>query len=108
MEVFTGLTRSSITIRLIPIRKFRDLNSLDTARIAALADVEVLHDASHCMHKEVANSNSLRRTRSQRIHNLRINVAPLNFSIGDYFMIRTHNKKIHKLQSKWRDPMRAK
>lgn len=77
LEVFIGLARSSITIRPMLIRKFRDLDFMDWARIAGLTDVVRLPDALHHTHKEMAASNSFHRTRTQEIHNSRTNVAPL-------------------------------
>lgn len=41
------------------------------------------------------------------MHNAKTNVVPINFEVRDYVMIRAHAKRSHKLQARWRGPMRV-
>lgn len=107
MEVFSGLKPPSLIVRPLPMRTYRDMETLNAARCQSILNINDVHQALEVMHKEVFKRNQTRRTRAQLIHNAKTNVLPLNIDIGDYVMVRVSVKGNHKLQSKWKGPMRV-
>lgn len=108
MEIFTGLKTPPLLISPTPLRIYKDVRATDEAKMAEIINIAVLHEAVEKVHKEVEKKNTANRTRAQKWYNAKTNVLPLNIAIGDYEMIRTHAKREHKLQSKWRGLMLVK
>lgn len=105
MEVCTGLEPSTLVIRHMPLCRYKNFKSIDEEQCYRITNIEKMHDALEQIHKEVSNSNQRQRVQSQKVHNARTNVLALRIYIGDGVMIRSHSKKIHKLQQNWRGPM---
>lgn len=95
-------------IRPMPRQKYKDIETLNKARVAAITSTVMLHNALDRMHKKEAANNMLRRTRAQTVHNSNTSVARLNVIVGDYIMIRTHAKREHRLHSKCSGAMLVK
>lgn len=108
MEVFICLKAEPLLVRSSPLRMYRNAHGTDEARIATISDIEALHNALENVYKEVSKRNRMNRTRAQKWQNAKTNVLPLNITVGDYVMIRTHAKREHKLQFRWRGPMLVK
>lgn len=108
MEVFNGLKRSIMIIHPVPLRPYREMKTLNNADITAVTETVILHDFLDRMRKAVAANNMLCHIRAQRVHNSKTNVTPLNAIVVDYVKIRTHTKREHTLQSKWRGQMLVK
>lgn len=106
-DVFTGLKPAPLPIRRKSSSKFTDLKALDEECVKDLVDISRLHEALNCMHKDVAETNVMRCTSAQKIHNASTNVLPLNICVGDHVMSQSHAHKSHKVQTMWRDLMRV-
>lgn len=107
MEVFSRLKPSSLIIRSLPTRTYRDLKAIAEERFRSIVNIEKVHRALERMHKDVAERNCTRSPRPQIIHDEKINVFSLNIGVGDYVMVRTSSKRNQKLQEKWKGPMRV-
>lgn len=93
MEVFTGLKPSPLLVRLMPLRMFKDVKVLDEARTPELINITTVHEVLDQMHKDVSETNAIRHTRAQKIHNARTNVLPLNINVGDNVRIRSMRER---------------
>lgn len=89
------------------LRKNRDINSINSASIAAVTNISILRDALDDLRKDVAARISLHRARAQKLHNAKKIVYPLEITIGDNVMIRTHAMKGRKRQPQRRSLMRV-
>lgn len=107
MEVFTGLTPSPLLVRPMPLKTYRTVRVLDNERVRSIIDIGKLHESLEEMHKDVSKGNTQVRTRAQQIHNARTKVLPLNIYVGDFVMVRVSTKRGHKLETKWKGPMRV-
>lgn len=107
MEAFTGMQPPPLLVRPSPFRRFWDLEALDRERCTSLVDIDRMHTALSHMHKELAEHNLKRRTQSQKLHNAKTHILPINIELADYVMIRTHAKREQKLQARWHGPMRV-
>lgn len=86
----------------------KNLKSLDKERTREPINIATLPEALDQIHQDVADTHSMRCTRAQNVHNARNIVFTLNNNVGDYVMSRSHTRKEHKLQTKWRGPMRIR
>lgn len=82
MDVFTGLRPSRLLTKPKPLRKFKSLESGDEALIKDLSNVTALHEALYQRQKPVAESNGMRRTRAQKIHDASTHFMAPNIAIG--------------------------
>lgn len=64
----------------MPFRKYRDLGSLNSARIEVIMNVPSHPNSLIEVHKDVAARNTSRRTHAQDVHNPRTNVMPLTIN----------------------------
>lgn len=70
-------------------------------------NLEISHEALDQMHKETAEGTCLCSTWAEWIHYVQPKGIPLKICKEDCMMISTHSKMEHKLQPKWRGPIRA-
>lgn len=108
IEAFTRLQASPLLVRPTPLRTYKDPNSLNEARLNVILNIDAIHGVLEKFHKEVKSNNKMERTRVQRRQNAKKNIQPVNITIGDYVMARTHVKREHKLQCKWGGPWLVK
>lgn len=101
MEVLTGLRTHSLFICPAPLRVYGEMKVLDEGKANQIANVEMLHVALEEFHKEVLEINRLHRSRAQLINNAKNNIIPMNYSVGDYVLVRIHANRQHKLQFRW-------
>lgn len=85
----------------------RGQEAIDAERCQIIMNIEEVHQALGMMHKEVSEGNRSRCRLAQIIHNANSNVLSLNIDVGGYVMVRVCTKGNHKLQSKWKKPMRV-
>lgn len=107
MQVFTGRKPAGILLRPVTIEEVADGESLAIERALQVANACDLHSALDYMHKEVAGRSEHRRTRAQKLHNARTGVTPVNFRVGDFVLVRSNQKRSHKLDSQWIGPKRV-
>lgn len=101
LEVFSGIRATQLLVRPMPIIAFRDKDALSQEKAMALIDVNRLHRVLDGVHKKVTERNEAKRTHSWLLHNSRTNVQSINFIVGDYVMVRSTKKRLHKLNIEW-------
>ena len=82
------------------------VHNIDEARMDAIVKVTELHQSLDAMHREVAQSTSLRRKQATASYNQRTGVRLVNFAKGD-FVLKGRTKRGGKLQLIWTDPYRV-
>lgn len=80
------------------------MEAVQIVRLEKVVEVDTLQEAANEVHKDVSQGQENRRIRPHKLLNVKKNVLPCNFRIGDYVLAR-HIKQVHKLQSKWHGPM---
>lgn len=106
LRVFTETQPRPVMIRLVPLTHLSEHEAMYSAIAREVAKLASLHTALNEMHQAVAAGNKKRRTRAQKTHNVLTRVVPVNFTIGDYVMIRSTRGRQHKRTSRWISPMR--
>lgn len=106
MRVFLRLEPSSLVFRPWPLKRFYYLKILSEERCKKLINVGIMQEALEKVHQDAHSRSERRSTRARLVHNAKTNILPLNIEVGDYVLIRTHAMRNHKLQAKWRRPMK--
>lgn len=57
MELFTGLTTSSLLLQPVPLKSYRALQAINVEKLRKIDYVGKLHDALGNVHKDVAIRN---------------------------------------------------
>ncbi len=107
LEVFTGHLPARPLLRALPFARYGRARSDNVARAQQLVDIEAMQDALHSMHREVAGLVTASRKRSVDAHNRRTNIKTIDFSPGDFVLVRRALSSGHKLQFTWRGPRRV-
>lgn len=66
MDVFTRLKPFAILVRPLPLRGFRDSNTINQKRCKQLVNIEWMHTALAEMHKTIAEGKQRRQTQPNR------------------------------------------
>lgn len=107
MKVFLELEPFPVIIRPLPLRRYHDMTILSDGQFKKVINLGMMQKALEKMHSEVGLRKVKRRARVQLIQNAETNVSPLNIEVKDHVFIRTHSLGNHKLQTKWKGPMRV-
>ena len=107
LEVFTGHIPLRPLLRAMPFEQYKRAHSLDEVRLQQILHIDELQHAMENMHREVATRSNHSRRRSVEAHNRKTNLQPINFSTGDFVLVRRPTSKGHKLQFKWMGPRRV-
>ena len=106
LEVFTSCRPRRPLLKALPIGDYSNTMSLDEARARQLCGIEELQGAMELMHKDVKGLISSSRKSAIERHNSKTNVREFSFHVGDFVLVRTQEKRLHKLQFIWRGPRR--
>lgn len=74
------------------------MKRIANARFKTIINIDSVHEALCEVDKEISRSNDVRRRKVQRVPNALTYVLALRICLGDYVMVRTHEKRKHKLQ----------
>lgn len=108
LEVFTSHKPSRPLLRALPFHQYPTVPSLEEARARQLLNIEELQGSLESMHRDVGERVTSERSRVIAKHNLKTNIQPINFTIGDFVLVRRAQDKGHKLSFKWLGPRRIK
>lgn len=76
---------------------YKDLKTVQEARVKVLVDIYALHEVLGKAHKEVNNTDKMERTRAQKQHNTKTNVQSVDIAIENYVTFKTHAMREQKL-----------
>lgn len=106
LEVFTGHLPVRPLLRALPVRSYMNAVCSDEVRARQLVEIASTQSALEDMHREVAGLTSASRKRRTDSHNKRTNIQHVNFTVGDFVLVRCVLKGGHKLRCRWRGPRR--
>ena len=101
LEVFTGMRPCRPLMHALHFKDHGNIGSHYEVRARQLIKIEELQGALGLMHKDVSERVSKRRKNSIKAHNKKTNIQSINFSIGDFVLVRVAGKKGHKLEFHW-------
>lgn len=107
MEVFSSLKLPPLIVRPMPMRKYRDVKTVNAECCRSVSNIDEVQQVLGSMDKEVCENNQAKRTRAQKIHNVKTIVLPLKIDTNDYVMVRVDAKRKHKLQHKWKGQIKV-
>ena len=107
LEVFTGMRPTRPLLRALPLGEFQHCTTLDEARARQVMYVESLQQALDNMHRDVTERVTARRKRAIEDHNRHTGVQPVNFSRGDFVLLRRAVDSGQKLNYRWVGPRRV-
>lgn len=84
------------------------MKSLTEEHFKMIVIIEAVHDALAVVNQEFGEKCQLVSTGAQKSHNGRTNALSSNKGRGGYGMIRSHKRRMHKLLSEWKGPLRLK
>ena len=79
----------------------------DELRVKQLVSIGQTQQVLNNIHCEVAGLTSSSRRRLIEQHNRKTNVQPVNYTIGDFVLVRRSNTGRHKLAFVWQGPQRV-
>ena len=91
----------------MPFKDSISRGTVDDIRARQLISVEQIQNALDLMHKDVKGLVTKRRQQPSKAHNKKTNIQPVDFSNGDFVLVRTAGKRGHKLGFTWRGPRRV-
>ena len=107
MTLFTGqLQDTPVTAIVTRDGKSTKVHNIEESRLNAIMRASELHADIDRMHRQVANSTTLRRNQATTSYNQRTGVRPVNFAKGD-FVLKGRAKLGKKLQLTWTGPFRV-
>ncbi len=107
LEVMTGLRpRRDLLYHAITRPADAEHMRLERIRAIQLLNIRELQCALDKMHKNAQTTISKNRLRQIRHHNKQTNIVAPNFTIGDFVLVRSPQKKGHKMQFRWIGPRR--
>ena len=106
LELFTGMRPCRPLMHALHFKDHENNGSHDEVCASQLLKIEELQGAIEVMHTDVAERVSRRRKNSITAHNKKTNVQSINFSIGDFVLVRVARKKGQKLGFHSRGPRR--
>ena len=106
LEVFTGHRPVRPLLRALPVGKYRMARTTDEIHARVLLNIDQIQDALSQMHREANDISTAARKRQVERHNRRTNVHNINFSKGDFVLVRHTQPGGHKLSFLWRGPRR--
>ena len=100
LEVFTGQPATRPLLRACPPTEFNNAPSIDEVRLFQEFQMDRLQKSISEMHKDVKLRIDAERKRQVNSHNSKANVKNVNFSQGEFVLIRKGKALGHKLASK--------
>lgn len=104
--MFTSLKPGRPLIRALPVEKYLVVPDLEEIRARQLINIASVQEALEFVHKDDQGLVSKSQKGSIEAHNKRTNIKPVNFTVGDFVLLRTTRKRTHKLQFLWFGPRR--
>lgn len=95
-------------MRALPVERYQNAKTDDEVRARQLVDIRELQNALESMHKGVTDRTTLSRRKQVELHNRLTNIQPVNFSVGDFVLVRRATASAHKLGFKWIGPRRIR
>lgn len=100
LEVFTGHLPTRPLHRALPFDKYKSAKTEDEVRARQLLDVDNMQQALQDLHRDVYARANASRKRQVATHNRRTNIQPVNFTVGDFVLVRRAVSSGHKLSFK--------
>lgn len=91
-------------MRALPVQQYQHVSSLDEAHLRQLLSMECLLAAYCAMHKYVEKRVSDARSKSIALHNKQTNTRDVQFSRGDFVVVRMAKRAKRKLGFMWQGP----
>ena len=107
IEVFTGQKPIRPILRALTAEKFPKATLATETDGQRLMMIDEMQIPMELMHKQVSKLTSASRRRQIRAHDRRTNVQEVNYSIGDFALIRKAKPGVHKISFAWVGPRRV-
>ena len=107
LEVFTGQLPKRPLCRAHPPPNHLNITTESELLMRRLINIDKTQDALSDLHRDVKDRSDGNRKRMTQRHNSMTNIQPVNFTKGDFVLLRKCGKTGHKLSFKWVGPRRV-
>ena len=107
LEVFTEQVPVRPLMRALPIVAYQEASSDDEVRLKQLLKIDKLQSELTRMHRDVKRRADKNRKRHIYRHNRQTNIQPIDFTEGDFVLVRKPRQTNSKLQFSWSGPRRV-
>ena len=106
LEVFTGCRAVRPLMHASPFWEYEKVGFQDEVHLRQLLCIDQMQAALADMHKEVNERASSNRRRHVEAHNRKTNIKKINFTVGDFVLVRRAVPSEHKMRFTWTGPRR--
>ena len=93
-------------MRALPMSSYETVGTDDEAHLRQILRIDELQSALTGMHKDVHERTTANRSRQREAHNRKTNLKKVNFTTGDFVLVRRAGPCGHKLKFTWVGPRR--